>query len=78
MSAFDLPGVLRRIRRAADLSQRDLASVLGVSKSLVGAVETGGVGLDVRVLARAAEHARLRLTLVDAAGARLAVAAPVG
>lgn len=72
MAVFDLPGTLRRIRRAADLSQRELASVLEVSKSLVGAVETGAHGLDARVLARAAAHAGLRLAVVDGDGGEVA------
>ena len=68
MSAFDLPGALRRIRRMADLSQRELAGLLGMGKSSIGRVEIGTAGLDVRVLAQAAEIADLRLTLVDRNG----------
>jgi HTH-type transcriptional regulator/antitoxin HipB len=65
VSDFDLPGVLRRIRRAADLSQRELARALDVSKSYVGGAESGISGLDVRVLARAAALAGLRLAVVE-------------
>lgn len=61
-------GMLRRIRRAADLSQRELAAAIGISKSAVAAAESGRAGLDVRALARAAELAGLRLVLLDAAG----------
>jgi transcriptional regulator with XRE-family HTH domain len=68
MTLFDLPGTLRRIRRAADLSQRELASRLGMSKSMIAAIERGDRGLDVGVLARAALIAGMRLTLVDAGG----------
>ena len=71
MSEYDLPGALRRIRRTADLSQRELASQVGVSKSCVGAAENGSSGLDVRVLARAAALAGLRLALLDAAGSEV-------
>lgn len=35
------PGLVRRARRAADLSQRDLAARLGVSQSTVARWETG-------------------------------------
>jgi len=70
--AFDLPGSLRRIRRAADLSQRELARALDVSKSLVGAAESGSSGLDVRVLDRAAALVGMRLALLDAAGTEVA------
>jgi len=65
---FDLPGILRRIRRTADLSQRELAERLGVSKSAVAAAEDGTRGLDARTLASAARLARLRLALVDEEG----------
>ena len=68
MSAFDLPGFLRRTRRAADVSQRELARALEVSRSLVGAAASGHTGLDVRILARAAALAHLRLALLDDAG----------
>lgn len=68
MSTFDLPAALRRIRRAADLSQRELAERLGASKSAIARVERGHGGLDVRVLARAALLAGLRLALLDDQG----------
>jgi transcriptional regulator with XRE-family HTH domain len=64
----DLPGMVRRIRRAADLSQRELAEQIGVAKSSVGRVESGASGLDVRALARAAALGGLRLALLDATG----------
>jgi HTH-type transcriptional regulator/antitoxin HipB len=65
---LDLSGAVRRIRRLADLSQRELADRLAVSKSLIAGVESGVRGLDARVLARAAALAGLRLSLLDAAG----------
>lgn len=68
MAPFDLPGALRRIRRQADLSQRELATRLGVSKSTIAAAETGDRGMESRMLARAAECARLRLALLDEEG----------
>ena len=40
-AAFDIPGLVRRVRRIRDLSQRDLAAVLGVHHSLVARWETG-------------------------------------
>jgi transcriptional regulator with XRE-family HTH domain len=73
---FDLPGALRRIRRLADLSQRDLALALGVSKSSVGGAEAGTSGMDARILDRAAEVAGLRLALVDEAGDEVSPMAP--
>ena len=72
MATFDLPGSLRRIRRAADCSQRELAELLGVSKSSVAAAETGARDLTVRLLATAASLAGLRLALVDDQGVEVA------
>ena len=68
MQDMDLVGLLRRIRRTADLSQRELALRIGVSKSAVAAAESGTAGLDVRAVARAAQLAGLALVLVDATG----------
>lgn len=68
VSAFDLPGTLRRVRRIADLSQRELAARIGVSAQTIGHVETGRRDLMVSVLARVAELAGLRIALVDQAG----------
>jgi transcriptional regulator with XRE-family HTH domain len=68
VTSFDLPGLLRRIRRTADASQRELADRLAVSKSAIAAAESGAGGLDARDLARAAEVAQLRLTVVDVDG----------
>lgn len=72
MQSFDLSGVLRRIRRLADLSQRELARACGLSQSAVAQAESGRRDLPVRALVRAAEHAGLRLALVDAHGREVA------
>jgi len=68
VAAFDLTGALRRIRRTADLSQRELATRIDVSKSAIAAAESGSRSLDLRLLAEAAELAGLHLALVDADG----------
>jgi transcriptional regulator with XRE-family HTH domain len=72
VTAFDLPGLVRRIRRTADVSQRELAQACDLSKSTVAAIERGARGLDARALARVAGLAGLRLALVDADGAEVA------
>jgi HTH-type transcriptional regulator/antitoxin HipB len=69
---FDLPGLLRRIRRSTDLSQRDLAARIGTSKSAIAAAETGASGLDARALAAAACLAGLRIALLDGTGTEVA------
>lgn len=65
---FDLCSALRRIRRIADLSQRQLAAAAGVSASAVSHAEAGTRDLPARALARAAEVAGVRLALLDADG----------
>jgi transcriptional regulator with XRE-family HTH domain len=68
---FHLGSVVRRIRRIADLSQRDLARALGISVGAVAQAETGERDLPASVLARAAELAGLRLALVAGDGAEV-------
>ena len=64
--------LLRRIRRTADVSQRELAEALGLSRSTVARAETGDRDLPATVLARAAQLAGLRLALLDAGGHEVA------
>jgi transcriptional regulator with XRE-family HTH domain len=64
---FDLPGLLRRIRRLADLSQRELAEACGVSQAVIARAETGRGDLSLAALRRAAATAGLRLELRDEA-----------
>lgn len=75
---FDLCGVLRRIRRTADLSQRKLAAAAGLSASAVAHAEAGTRDLPSRALARAAELAGLRLALLDADGREVTGMGPDG
>ena len=65
---FEVSGALRRVRRTADLSQRELADRVGMPRSTLGAAEAGRRDLPVGLLARAAAVAGLRLALVDADG----------
>ncbi|WP_347059135.1 helix-turn-helix transcriptional regulator [Blastococcus sp. HT6-30] len=65
---FDLCGALRRIRRLADMSQRELAEAAGLSASAVAHGEAGTRDLPVTALARAAGLAGLRIALLDGNG----------
>jgi transcriptional regulator with XRE-family HTH domain len=78
VTGFDLCGVLRRIRRTADLSQRELAAAAGLSVSAVAHAEAGTRDLPSRALARAAELAGLRLVLLDAEGREIRGMGPDG
>ncbi|WP_369140864.1 helix-turn-helix domain-containing protein [Modestobacter versicolor] len=66
-----LSALLRRIRRTADLSQREMARALGVSTGAVAQAESGARDLPATVLMRAAGLAGLRWVLVDASGAEV-------
>jgi HTH-type transcriptional regulator/antitoxin HipB len=71
LSGFDVGGSIRRIRRRADLSQRELAVRLHVSKSAVAAFESGARSIDVHLLAAGAALAGLRIALLDESGAEV-------
>lgn len=68
MGDFDLSGSLRRIRRIADLSQRQMAAAAAMSPSAVAHAEAGTRDLPVGAFARAASLAGLRLALLDGDG----------
>lgn len=62
MGPFDgeVPGLVRRIRRILDVSQRGLAAALGVSQSVVARWETGRTSPRASVLQRLLGMAGLR------------------
>ncbi len=65
--------MLRRARRAADLSQRQLADALGVAQSTIARAEAGRRDVTVGLLAGAAGLAGLRLALLDGEGREVAL-----
>ena len=62
------PGLVRRARRAADLSQRDLAARLGVSQSTVARWETGQSSPTLCLVEQMLALSGLRLAMIDSAG----------
>src|SRR6478735_4548464 len=58
---LDVARLVMRVRRMADLSQRDLAARLGTSPSTVARIETGGCAVSVSLLGRILRLAGLRL-----------------
>ena len=67
MGPFDggIPGMVRRIRRILDVSQRGLASLLGVSQSVVARWETGRTSPRMSMMERLLRMARLRMRFDD-------------
>lgn len=64
---FDAPGLLRRARRIADLSQRDLAARAGVSANAVARVELGA-DTTIETMVKLFAAAGMRLVAVDQSG----------
>ncbi|GAA1930099.1 helix-turn-helix domain-containing protein [Nocardioides hwasunensis] len=60
-----IPGLVRRIRRILDVSQRGLAALLGVSQSVVARWETARTSPRATVLERLLRMARLEVTFSD-------------
>ena len=65
---YPVPGLLRRARRLADLSQRELARLAGVSHSTVGRMESGAIVPVLPSLQRMLAAAGLWLVVVDNEG----------
>ena len=61
----DIPGVVRRVRRILDVSQRGLAALIGVSQSAVARWETGRTSPRVCVLQELLRLAGLRAAVTD-------------
>lgn len=70
-TALDVPGLVRRVRRVGDWSQRDLAAHLGVSQSSVAQWETGRGEPSLALFARLLGLIDAHLEVVDADGAEL-------
>jgi HTH-type transcriptional regulator/antitoxin HipB len=63
----NVSGYVRRARRLADLSQRDLAAHIGLAQPRVARIE-GGRPVDVATFARILATAGLRIAVVDGSG----------
>lgn len=65
---FDGARYIVRARRLADLSQRELAEAIGLSRAAVGRLESGASRVDAATLSVILEQAQLRLAVVDGDG----------
>jgi transcriptional regulator with XRE-family HTH domain len=67
MGPFDggTPGMIRRIRRILDVSQRGLAALLDVSQSVVARWETGRTSPRMKVMERLLRMARVEMRFRD-------------
>jgi transcriptional regulator with XRE-family HTH domain len=69
---FDVGGHLARLRRRADLSQRELAGRVGVSQSAIAAYEANQREVSARRLDEILRLGGLRLAVIDASGEEVA------
>jgi transcriptional regulator with XRE-family HTH domain len=65
---FPLDGYIRRARRRADMSQRELAKAAGVSAATVARVESGSLVPSMTTFRKLLEACALRLVVVDLDG----------
>jgi HTH-type transcriptional regulator/antitoxin HipB len=63
-----VPGMVRRVRRILDVSQRGLAAILEVSQSMVARWETGRTSPRAHVLLHLLRLARLHVSVEDESG----------
>lgn len=68
VAQFDRIGHLRRARRIMDVSQRELAALLGVAPSTVARAESSTGDVSLTLVTSVLEQAGLRLAVVDADG----------
>ncbi|HZC69425.1 MAG TPA: helix-turn-helix transcriptional regulator [Jatrophihabitans sp.] len=68
IGGYPLSGIVRRVRRAADMSQRELAKYAKVSASTIGQLETGAALPSLPVLQRVLNAANCLLVVADADG----------
>lgn len=69
---FDGARFIVRARRVADLSQRELADSIGVSRATIGRLESGAARVDTGTLSVILARAGLRLVVVDSEGVEVA------
>ncbi|MCP2369379.1 HTH-type transcriptional regulator/antitoxin HipB [Agromyces terreus] len=70
-SGLDAAGLILRVRRSRDLSQRQLAVAIGIAQSQVARLESGGRRLDVDLLERILAVGGMRIAVLDERGAEV-------
>lgn len=75
-AGFDRVGALRRARRVADLSQREMAAQVGVSRSVIGRAESDRGSASLELLIAVLGVAGLQLSVLDGDGRPVAPMRP--
>ncbi len=68
IGGHSLSGIMRRVRRIADFSQRDLARFAHVSPSTIAGIESGSAAPSLRALQNILRAANFQLVVVDMDG----------
>jgi transcriptional regulator with XRE-family HTH domain len=68
LGRFPIPGLIRAVRRTADLSQHELAKRAGLAQSTVARIESGSLVPSVTALQRLLACAGFELVVVDQTG----------
>jgi transcriptional regulator with XRE-family HTH domain len=68
LGGYPLGGMVRRVRREADLSQRELAKHARVSAAAIARIETGSMTPSLTILQRILNTANYLLVVADATG----------
>ena len=69
---IDVPGLVMRVRRACDLSQRGLARAVGLDQSQVARIESARTRVDLPILAGILALAGYRIAVLDRHGVEVA------
>ncbi|MBT2498190.1 helix-turn-helix domain-containing protein [Agromyces sp. ISL-38] len=65
---IDVPGIVMRVRRICDLSQRDLGLALGLDQSQVARIESSRRRVDLLLLVKILALAEMRIAVLDRDG----------
>lgn len=65
---IDVPGIVMRVRRICDLSQRELGVALGLDQSQVARIESSRRRVDLLLLGKILALAELRIAVLDRDG----------
>jgi transcriptional regulator with XRE-family HTH domain len=68
VGGYPLASIVRRVRRTADLSQRELAERAAVSPAMIAGIETSAITPSLVVLKRVLDAANYELVVVDRQG----------
>lgn len=69
---IDVPGMVLRVRRARDLSQRELGAIVGLDQSQVARIESARRRVDLPLLAAILALAGYRIAILDRHGVEVA------